>query len=88
MQPVLCPLTLKSLNSMLFLPNDKMFPNKFVEVQLPTKGQIFARTGQRAQCGGTFSGEDVEVRFASSKTESAERFVRNAEAYESPKEDE
>ena len=72
---------------MLYLPNDKMFPNKFVEVQLPSKGQIFARTGQRAQCGGTFSGEDGEVRFASSKTESAERFARNAEAFESPKEE-
>lgn len=72
---------------MLYLPNDKMFPNKFIEVQIPSKGQIFARTGQRAQCGGSYTGEDGEARFASSKTQSAERFVRNAESFETPKDE-
>lgn len=85
MQSVRWPLTRKSLNSMLYLPNDKMFPNKFIEVQLPTKSQIFARTGQRAVSGGSYSGEDASVRFASTKTESAEAFARSAESHESPK---
>ena len=75
-------LILKSSSSMLFLPNDKMFPNKFIEVHLPTKAQIFARTGQHAVSGGSYSGEDNPVRFGSSKTESAEAFARAAEAFE------
>lgn len=67
---------------MLYLPTEEMDINKFVEVQLPTKEQIFARTGQHSVAGGNY-GEDI--RFASTPTESADRFARAAEAYESPK---
>lgn len=66
---------------MLYCPNKEMFPNKFVETQLPTKGQIFDRTGQRAVCpAGSYTG-DESARFASCSTEGAEALARAAEAY-------
>lgn len=66
---------------MLYLPNDKMFPNCFVDVELPTKKQIFARTGQVAvNPAGVYSGEDNEVRFSSTPTESADLFIKGIEA--------
>lgn len=69
---------------MIFLPNDKMNINKFVDTQLPTKGQIFDRTGKRAVApAGVFTHDD-SVLIGRSNTESAERFVRAAEAYERP----
>lgn len=73
---------------MLYIPNDEMFPNKFVEVALPTKGQIFDRTGKRAVTpNGSFSADDP-VRFRTCPTASAQSFLDAAEAYEaSTKED-
>lgn len=69
---------------MLYLPNDQMFPNKFVEVELPTKRQIFSRTGQHSVTPAGMYTDDEPCRFFSSKTESAEAFARTAEAYEAP----
>lgn len=74
---------------MLPLLDEKMFPNRFVETQLPTKAQIFARTGQRAVSpAGQYSGDD-EVKRHSTPTESADEFARSAENFtpETPKED-
>lgn len=88
LQPVLWLWILKSSNSMLYLPNDKMFPNKFVEVELPNKKQIFARTGQVAVNPAGMYSHDEPCRFRSTPTESAAAFVSAAEAYESPKEEE
>lgn len=69
---------------MYFLPTDKMHPNKFVEVELPTKSQIFSRTGQHAvNPGGSFSGDDP-VKFRNTPTASAASFVKSAESYEAP----
>lgn len=70
---------------MLYIPDDKMFPNKFVETQLPTKGQIFDRTGKRAVSpAGVYTGDDP-ANIGRSNTESAEAFVRSAESFEPPK---
>lgn len=61
--------------------------NKFVEVLVPTKRQIFARTGQVAVSpSGNFS-KDEPIRFGKLPTESAEEFARAADAYEIPSED-
>jgi len=61
-----------------------MFPNHFTETMLPTKAQIFDRTGQRAVApNGAYSGDDA-VRIGSSSTEKAEAFARTAEAYQRP----
>lgn len=71
---------------MLFLPNDQMFPNVFVDVELPTKKQIFARTGQVAvNPAGVYSGEDNPVAFSSTPTQSADAFVKGIEADEAEK---
>lgn len=66
---------------MLYLPNDKMFPNKFVEVSVPTKREIFARTGQFSNSAGTYSGEDSEVHFKDTPTSGLERLARDAESF-------
>lgn len=69
---------------MLYIPNDEMFVNKFVEVYLPTKKQIFARTGQHAVApGGSYTGEDP-VHFKDSPTSGLNRLVRDAESFEAP----
>lgn len=69
---------------MIFLPEDKMNINKFVDTQLPTKGQIFDRTGQRAVApAGVYTHDDPAL-IGRSTTESAERFARDAESYERP----
>lgn len=66
---------------MLYLPKDEMFPNHFVDVELPTKKQIFARTGQVAvNPAGVYSGEDNAVCFSSTPTESADSFIKGIEA--------
>lgn len=73
---------------MLFLPDVKMFPNKFVYVELPTKAQIFARTGQRAVSpSGAYTGDESAV-IGLNTTQQAERFASAAEAYEKPSADE
>lgn len=70
---------------MLYLPNDKMWPNKFVHVLLPSKKQIFARTGERSVSpAGSYSGDDP-VRIGKTPTQSAEEFARAAEAFETLK---
>lgn len=84
MLPVLWQLTLKFLNNMLYIPNDEMFVNKFVDVALPTKKQIFARTGQKSVSpSGSFTGED-SVHFKDTPTSGLARFVNDAEHYETP----
>lgn len=70
---------------MLYLPSETMFPNRFVETVLPTKAQIFARTGQRSVApNGVYTG-DESVGIGMSATEKAEAFARQAESYERPK---
>lgn len=71
---------------MLYLPTFEMFPNRFVAVELPTKSQIFSRTGKTAVSpAGCFSGEDP-CRFGMSTTEAADAFAQAAESYEKPDE--
>lgn len=63
----------------MYLPKDEMHINKFVDVALPTKAQIFARTGQRAVSpSGNYSGDDP-VHFHPTKTESMENFATSVE---------
>lgn len=70
---------------MLYLPSDDMWPNKFVKVYLPTKAQIFARTGQRAVSpSGSYTGDD-SARFGKTPTMSAEELMSAAEDFEAPK---
>lgn len=70
---------------MLYLPNDKMWVNRFSTVMLPTKRQIFARTGQRAVSpSGSYTGEE-SANFGNTPTQSAEEFARAAEAFETLK---
>lgn len=70
---------------MIFLPKDKMWPNRFTLVMLPTKRQIFARTGQRAVSpSGSYTGEE-SANFGKTPTQSAEEFARAAEAFETLK---
>lgn len=69
---------------MLYLPNEKMWPNRFVKVTLPTKAQIFSRTGQVAVSpSGSYSGEEV-ARFGKTPTMSAEELLRAAEIEDLP----
>lgn len=71
---------------MLFLPNDDLFVNKFVYVELPTKAQIFSRTGQRAVSpNGEFTKDEPAV-FGKSNTQSMAEFVAAAEMYVEPSE--
>lgn len=64
---------------MLYIPNDEMFTNRFVDVTLPTKSQIFARTGQHAvNPSGMYSGEDA-VHFKNTPTSGIERGLRSIE---------
>lgn len=69
---------------MIYLPDEKMNINKFVDVQLPSKAQIFSRTGQRAVSpAGMYTG-DNDVKFGMKPTEQAAAFVEAAESAESP----
>ena len=70
---------------MIYLPDDKMFTNKFVHIEVPTKRQIFARTGQTAVSpAGSYTGDDP-ARIGKKPTESAQEFISTAEKYEIPK---
>lgn len=61
-----------------------MFPNRFTETALPTKAQIFDRTGQRAVApNGVYTGDEA-AKIGASSTEQAEAFARAAESYERP----
>lgn len=65
---------------MLYIPNDEMLVNKFVDVSLPTKSQIFARTGQHAvNPGGMYTGEEDSVHFKDTPTSACERGLRAIE---------
>lgn len=69
---------------MLYLPNDDMFVNKFVYCEVPTKAQIFARTGQRAVSAAGAYTQDKSYQFGKSPTQSANEFLKDAESYEVP----
>lgn len=69
---------------MIYLPDDKMNINKFVDVQLPSKAQIFSRTGQRAVAPGGLYSAEIAVKFGMKPTEQAEAFASAAESAESP----
>lgn len=72
---------------MIFLPDEKMWPNRFVKVMLPTKAQIFARTGEVAvQPSGSYSHDDP-ARFGKTPTMSAEELMEVAESFEPPKDE-
>lgn len=72
---------------MLYLPNDDMFINKFVYVEVPTKAQIFSRTGQRAVAPGGAYTKDDPANFGLSPTQEANQFAKDAESYEPPKDE-
>lgn len=72
---------------MLYLPNDDMFVNKFVYVEVPTKAQIFARTGQRAVSAAGAYTQDKAYQFGKTPTQSANEFLNDVENFEPPKED-
>lgn len=64
---------------MIYIP-EEMDINRFVDVVLPTKAQIFARTGQRAVTpAGCYTG-DEGVKFNRLPTESAMDMIRAAES--------
>lgn len=73
---------------MLYLPDDNMWVNKFTFVELPTKAQIFSRTGQRAVSPSGLYTKDDPADFGKTPTMSAAEFLKDAEAYESEKSDE
>lgn len=69
---------------MYFLPKDEMNINKFVHSELPSKRQIFYRTGQRSVSpAGSYTGEDSVV-IGATPTEQADRFAKNAESFDLP----
>lgn len=70
---------------MLYLPNDDMFVNAFIHCEVPTKAQIFARTGQRAVAPNGLYTQDKAYQFGKTPTMSASEFVKDAESYEEPK---
>ena len=67
---------------MLYLPDDKMFVNKFVYVDVPTKAQIFSRTGQRAVAPSGEYTKDEVANFGKTPTQSADEFAHAAEMIE------
>lgn len=66
---------------MLYIPKDKMNVNKFVYTKLPTKREIFARTGQVAVSPNGVYTQDESAELHRTTTESAEAFARAAEKY-------
>lgn len=72
---------------MLYLPNDDMFVNKFVYAEVPTKSQIFSRTGQRAVSPSGSYTKDDPAEFGKTPTQSADQFANDAEKYETPKDE-
>lgn len=59
--------------------NDDMIVNKFIDVKLPTKRQIFGRLGASAP-GVHYSGDD-SVDFGMKPTEMADALVSAAENF-------
>lgn len=68
---------------MLYLPNDEMFTNTFVHCELPTKAQIFSRTGQRSVAPNGVYTQDKSYMFDKSPTQSAMEFIKEAESFQS-----
>lgn len=65
---------------MIYLPNDKMDVNAFVYCEVPTKREIFSRTGGAPVTpNGVYTGEE-SARMNRFPTESAEDLVRAAES--------
>lgn len=71
---------------MIPLPSKEMDVNKFVDVSLPSKRQIFARVGGFSS-GEMYSG-DMVVRPGMKPTEQADALINAAENYEPPKQEE
>lgn len=71
---------------MLPLLNDEMNINKFINVVLPSKRQIFSRTGAYAS-GVSYSSDDSVI-MNRSKTESAAAFAKAVDDYVPPKSEE
>ena len=69
---------------MLYLPDDEMFVNAFVHCEVPTKAQIFARTGQRAVAPNGLYTQDKSYQVGKTPTQSANEFAREAESIEMP----
>lgn len=70
---------------MIPLVSKDMDINKFVDVKLPNKRQIFARVGGFSS-GEMYSG-DTPIRPGMKPTEQADAFVNAAENYVPPKEE-
>lgn len=71
---------------MIPLVSKDMNINKFVDVSLPSKRQIFARVGGFS-FGEMYSGDNV-IRPGMKPTEQADALVSAAENYEPPKQEE
>ena len=67
---------------MLPLPTDKFWTNKFVKTMLPTKRQIFARTGQIAVTPNGVYTKDEPAHLGRTQTESMNEFAKAAESYD------
>lgn len=72
---------------MLYLPNDEIFVNAFIHCEVPTKAQIFSRTGQRAVTPNGVFTQDKSYQFGKTNTQSAMEFVSDAEHFESSKDE-
>lgn len=67
---------------MLPLFSDKFWPNKFVKTLLPTKRQIFCRTGQIAVTPNGVYTKDEVAHLGRTQTESMNEFAKTAESYD------
>ena len=72
---------------MLYLPNDDLQINAFVYCEVPTKAQIFARTGQRAVSANGAYTQDKSYQFGKTPTQSATEFIKDVESFETPKDE-
>lgn len=70
---------------MIPLPSNEMNINKFVDVKLPSKREIFARVGGFSS-GEMYSG-DTPIKPGMKPTEQADALVTAAENYEPPKDE-
>lgn len=69
---------------MLPVFDEKLFVNRIVDVQLPTKGEIFSRVGGHAvNPAGSYTG-DESAKMNRRKTEQAMSFIEAVEAYQKP----
>lgn len=66
---------------MIYLPDDKMFVNKFTLVTPPSKRQIFARTGQHSVSPSGMYTKDKAATFFKTPTQSAMEFLDSADSF-------